>query len=223
MVYKVEYNKWRVFVESFVLTILILIIGFSLGFFFESYRLSEISESYKDYEVEALDLKLQNYYYQIMDRSSCEEAINQNFIFADDIYNKGLELEKYEEVSQLTDDLAREKKRYVLLKTELWLNSILLKEKCNDPFDTVVYFYSGNPSNNLKVSEQKVLSNVLKTVKENKGNEIILIPIAGDLDIGVLDLQKRLYNVSYFPAVLINEDILLEGFKSVEEIESYLD
>ena len=157
-----------------------------------------------------------------MDRSSCEEAINQNFIFADDIYNKGLELERYEQASQLTDDISREKKRYVLLKTELWLNSILLKEKCNDPFDTVVYFYAGDPNNNLKVSEQKVLSNVLKTVKENLGNEIILIPVAGDLNIGTIDLQKRLYNVSYFPSVLINEEILLEGFKPVEEIESHL-
>jgi hypothetical protein len=98
----------------------------------------------------------------------------------------------------------------------------LLKEKCNDPFNTVVYFYAGDPNNNLKVSEQKVLSNVLKTVKENLGNEIILIPIAGDLNIGAIDLQKRLYNVSYFPSVLINEDVLLEGFKPVEEIESYL-
>ena len=229
MVHKIIETKFGVFVESLILTVLILIIGFSLGLGIEAYRTNKIIDSYKDYEIEALDLKLQNYYYQIMDRSSCDEAIKQNFAFADDLYLRGLELEKYEEANQLTDDIFREKKRYVLLKTELWLNSILLKEKCENPFDTVVYLYSGDPANNVKVAQQKVLSNVLKTVKEDKGNKIILLPIAGDLELykdgpnlRAVELQMRIYNVTNLPSVIINEKIVLEGFQTVEKIESYL-
>jgi hypothetical protein len=223
MVYKMtSQNKVSIFLESIILTLLVLIIGFALGFYVESYRTNKIVDSYTNYEVEALDLKLQNYYYQIMDRSSCEEAISQNFIFADELYTTGLELEKFEESSQLSNDLEREKKRYVLLKTELWLNSILLKEKCDEPFDTVVYVYSGDPSNTGLVAEQKIISNVLKSVKENKGNEIVLLPIAGDLNLGAVDLQMKIYNINNYPSILINEEILLEGFHTVEEIESYL-
>ncbi len=230
MVYKMT-GKPKVFIESLIITFFVLTIGFSWGFYFENFRTNKIIDSYKDYEVEALDLKLQNYYYQIMDKTSCEEAIAQNFIFADDLYNRGLELERFEEANQISDDLTREKKRYVLLKTELWLNSILLKEKCNEPFDTVVYFYSGDPSNSAKVAEQKIISNVLKTVKENKGNKIILLPIAGDLKLrdkdessklGSVNLQMRVYNITTLPSILINEKILLEEFHTVEEIESYL-
>ena len=231
MVYEIRQNKYGIFFETFVFTILILIIGFSLGYMVESYRTNQIIDDYKDHEIESLDLKLQNYYYQIMDRSSCEKAIKKNFEFADDLYITGLELEKYEQANQITDDIFREKKRYVLLKTELWLNSILLKEKCDKPFDTIVYFYSGDPTNNIKVAEQKVISNVLKTVKENNGNSVILLPIAGDLKksaddesltLGIVDLQMQIYDINSFPSILINEDIVLEGFHSVEEIERYL-
>ena len=197
-------------------------LGFSWGFYFENFRTNKIAESYKNYEIEALDLKLQNYYYQIMGQSSCKEAIEQNFIFADNLYYTGLEIERAEEANQITEDIIREKRRHALLKTELWLNTILLKKKCDNPFDTVVYIFAHDPKNNAKVSEQKILSNILKTVKENKGNKIILIPIAGDMNLGVVDLQKRIYNITYFPSIIINEKIVLEGFHTQEEIKSYL-
>jgi len=231
MVYKIMQTKYKVFIESLVITLLILLIGFALGMYIESYRTNKIIEKYKDYEIEALDLKLQNYYYQIMSQSSCQQAIEQNFIFADDLYTQGLKLEKYEEASQISDEISREKKRYSLLKTELWLNSILLKEKCNHPFDTVVYIYSADPSNSIKVAQQKVISNILKTVKENRGNSIILLPIAGDLNLrkedeniklGSINLQMKIYNITNLPSIIINEKVILEGFHTIDEIENYL-
>jgi len=222
MVYEIMKTKSRIFLESLVITILILIIGFYIGMSIETYRTNKIVTYYKDYEIQALDLKLQNYYFQIMDESSCKQAIEQNFIFADDIYTQGLVLEKYEEANQISDDLFREKKRYVLLKTELWLNSLLLKQKCSNPFDTIVYFYSGDPKNSAQVAQQKILSNVLKTVKEDKGNTVVLLPIAGDLKLKAVDLQMKVYNIKTLPSVLINEKTILEGFHTEDEIKSYL-
>lgn len=222
MVYKIINNKFRIFVESLLVVLVIFMVGFSIGFYVEFSRTNKIATNYLEHEIEALDLKLQNYYYQTLNSAECDAAIEQNFIFADKIYSDGLLLEKYEEANQITDDLAREKRRYVLLKTELWLNSIVLKEKCNDPFDTIVYFYSGDPSDNLALSKQKVISNVLKEVKENRGNSVVLIPIAGDLGLGAVDVQLRAHDISDLPAILINEDKILYGYHDVEEIESYL-
>ncbi len=220
MVYEVN-SKKKVFLDSLVLTLLVLIIGFSIGFYFEYFRTNKIIDNYRNNEIEALDLKLQNYYYQIMDRSSCDSAIAQNFVFADDLYDNGLEIEKFEEANQITDDILLEKRRYVLLKTELWLNTILLKEKCEDPFDTIVYLYSKD-TGSFSVSQQKVISNVLKSVKEKRGNRVILIPLAGDIGLGAVDLQMNIYNVTSLPSIIINEKIVLEGFHTEEEIESYL-
>lgn len=222
MVYQITGHKNSVFIESLVLTLIVFVVGFSLGYYVENYRADKIIKDYKEYEVEALDLKLQNYYYQIMDRGACSSALEQNFIFADKLYNTGLVLEKYEEANQISDQLTLEKKRYVLLKTELWLNTLLLKEKCQVNFTTMVYFYSSDPANSARVAEQKVISNVLKTVKEKHGKNVILLPIAGDMQLDVVTLQMNAYNVTHLPSVLINEDIILEGFFSVDEIEQYL-
>lgn len=221
MVYQIINNRYRVIVESFILAVIIFVVGFSIGFYIENSRVNQVMDQYNINEVQSLDLKLQNYYYQIMDNNSCNSAIEQNFIFADNLYTQGLQLEKYEDANKISDTLKIEKEKYVLLKTELWLNSILLKQKCKNPFDTVVYFYTNNPSPQKDV-EQTTVSNVLKEVKDKTGNKMILLPIAGDMGLGAVDIQISNYNITSFPAILINEKVVLYGFHTAEEIEKYL-
>ena len=173
------------------------------------------------FEVDAFDLKLQNYYFQIMDSATCAKAIEQNFVFADKIYKTGLLLEQYEQSNELTDQIVLEKKRYVLLKIELWLNSILLKNKCNSSFHTVTYIYA-HKSDMTKDAEQTAVSDVLKQVKEDYGNKIILIPIGGDMGLDSVDMLLQIYNITYLPSVLIDEKYVLSGFYDKKEIEQYL-
>ena len=221
MVYKIS-EKQKIFFDVLVLAVLFMSIGFFAGFFTEVYRTGKVVENYKDNEIQALDLKLQNYYYQIMSKESCDAALTQNFIFADKLYSEGLKIEKYEEANQITADILLEKKRYVLLKTELWLNTILLKEKCNKELNTIVYFYSHDPPSNSVVATQKIISNVLRDVKDQKGNSVVLLPIAADMDLEIVNLQRKIYNITELPSILINEDVKLEGYSSEKEILSYL-
>ncbi len=222
MVHKVIMtSKYKVFFESLVLSLLILMIGISLGFLIESNRLSKVTEEYKLFEISALDLRLQNYYYQIMDSASCDLAIKSNLKFADQLYSEGLVLEKYEQTEEFSENLLLSKKKYVLLKTELWLNSIVLKKKCKNSFHVVVYIYS-QTDGFKKAAEQEIISKELKNLKDKYGNEIILIPIAGDIGLDSVDLQMQLYNVSYLPSTIIDEKYVLEGFHTVEELEKYL-
>jgi len=221
MVHQIIKSKYSLFAETMILTLLILIIGFALGMLVEYARTKSISDDYNEFEVTALDLKLQNYYYQIMDEASCDKALEQNLIFADQIYDTGLLLEKYEDANELSESILIEKKKYVLLKTELWLNSVLLREKCKGKFHTVVYFYT-QYEDLIKRAEQKSISDILGKLKKEKGNNIILIPIAGDLGLDIVNFQKNIYNITYLPSILLDEKTLLEGFHSVEELEKYL-
>ncbi|VVB77757.1 Uncharacterised protein [uncultured archaeon] len=222
MVYEIIKNKkFRVFLDSLIITVLILMIGFIMGYYVEYLRTDKIVQSAKDFEISALDLKLQNYYYEIMDSTSCKNAIDQNFIFADKIYNTGLTLERYENVNELSKDILLEKKRYVLLKNELWLNSLLLKKKCNSPFHTIVYLYT-QKTDTKKDAEQSAISDTLKKIKEEHGNQVVLIPIAGDLGLDSVDMQMKIYNVNYLPSIILDEKKVLEGFHNQNEIENIL-
>ena len=221
MVYKIVNSKFRIFLETLLISLAILVIGFSIGYYVESFKAQNIMDYYNNFEIGALDLKLQNYYYQIMDTASCQKAIEQNFIFADELYSKGLLLEKYEEANQISGQMEIEKKKYVLLKTELWLNSLLIKNKCKNPFHTVVYFYSKN-YDKAKEAEQLAVSDTLKTLKNKQGNKIILIPIEGDLNLESVNMLMNIYNITYMPSILVNEKVLLEGYKEANNISKYL-
>jgi len=178
-------------------------------------------QDYKNFEVDALDLKLQNYYYQILEQENCEIALEENIAFADRLYDEGLIIQKYEDINQITEDLLSEKKRYVLLKTELWLNSIILKNKCKEPIHTLVYAYSNFPGQ-AKRAEQEAISNVLKEIKDKKGDKVILVPIAGDMGLRTIELLLKIYDINYLPSIIIDEEHILEGFHNPEEIEKYL-
>jgi hypothetical protein len=62
MVYKIMRNNTFIFFEALVIALILLLVGFSIGLYFESFRTNKIVQSYKNFEVDALDLKLQNYY-----------------------------------------------------------------------------------------------------------------------------------------------------------------
>lgn len=221
MVYKIIQNRSIIFLEAFVISLAFLIIGFEIGLYVEYSRTNDIVNQYKNFEINALDLKLQDYYYQIMDSASCNQAIKENLIFADKIYNTGLELEKFEDANQLSKDLLIEKQRYSLLKTELWFNSISLKKKCNNPFHTVAYIYSNSQSTSKK-AEQEAISQVLKKLKDKYGNNIILLPIVGDMNLNVVDVQLRIYNITYIPSIIIDEKSVISGYATLEDIEKYI-
>ena len=210
-----------VFFEALVITLILLLVGFSIGLYFESFRTNKIVQSYKNFEIDALDLKLQNYYYQILEEENCEIAFDENIAFADRLYNEGLIIQKYEDINQITEDLILEKKRYVLLKTELWLNSIILKGRCKKDFHTLVYIYSNTPGQ-AKRAEQEAISNILKEIKEKRGNEVILVPIAGDMGLRAIGLQMKIFDIDYLPSVIIDEEHVFEGFHNIEDMEKFL-
>src|SRR3989338_8211039 len=113
MVYKIMKGNTFIFFEALLITLVLLSVGFSIGLYFESFRTSKVIQGYKNFEVEALDLKLQNYYFQTLNKGNCMVALEENINFADRLYDEGLIIQKYEDINQITEELLLEKKRYV--------------------------------------------------------------------------------------------------------------
>lgn len=209
-----------VFWKAGILTAVVFILGVLLGYYIESGRLSEIEEEYKQIELQWADAKLQTLYYQTLPSFLCNAAIEENLKFADRVYQEGLKLEKYEEANRLTETkFLLDKKKYALLKVEFLLNSIFLKEKCKSAnYTNLVYFYADDPTQDQGV-KQKTISLILKELKQKFGSNLMLIPLPIDLDISVINIIKKSYNINSIPTILINEEIKLEGVKTKEEIE----
>ena len=156
-----------------------------------------------------------------MTSSFCEAAIKENLNFADRVYKEGLKIEQYENSNKLTKKMTIDKQKYALLKVEFWINSIVLKKKCNTDYVNLVYFYLNEPDFNQKI-KQDTQSLILRDLKHKYGSDLMLIPLPMDLDISMINIMKDAYDIDIAPTILLNEETKLEGVTKQEDIEKYL-
>jgi len=215
-------SRKHVFWEALIVTIFIFGVGILFGIYIENQRTNEISELYLVSEIDLLDVRIQTDLLGL-ENLNCGEAVRKNIEFADRVYQDAVTLEQYEDVSSLTDSLVSQHKRYDLLRTLLWLNSIKIKERCGEEsFHTVVYLYEYQTEDLEKESKQIVFSNFLAELKEEKKEEIILIPIARNLNIGSLELLTKNYGINE-TSIIVDEDLTVYELNELEKIRDYLD
>lgn len=208
-----------VFWKAFVLTLVIFLLGIFVGFWLDNARVEQIRREYKEMEISSIDARLQTLYYQTFKNSSnfCEPAIEENLRFADKIYAEGLRIEQYEKINKLTPSLISDKRRYILLKLQFWLNCIELKRNCNASYKNLVYFYSHY---NATIHEH-IQSVVLMDLKNECGSRLMLIPLPIDLNITTINIVKKQYDIKTTPTILIDEKIKLEGPQTREGLGKY--
>jgi len=153
--------------------------------------------------------------------ASCEILSGASIDFANKIYEEARELEKFDDANQLTDTMKTIHRKYDLLRTLLWMNIIDLKERCE--VNTVVYLYVYDTQEISLKSKQVVWSRILGELKENKGDNMVLIPIASDQKISSLNYLAERYGIEEFPAVIINEENIFYEHETAEELEKYIE
>jgi len=203
-----------VFWKALIVTLVIFITGIIMGFWIDDQRVQEIRSEYKEMDIRVNDARMQTLYYQVFSNSSnfCGPAIEENLAFADKVYAEGVKLEQYERVNKLTPSLITDKRNYVLLKLQFWLNCIELKRKCNANYTNLVYFYSHY---NTTMADY-VQSAALADFKRECGANIMLIPLPTDLNITTIDILKTQYNITVTPALLINEKEKVDGLVGID-------
>lgn len=214
-------NKKRVFWEALLLTLIIFILGMLIGASFERGKLDEIEQYYTKSEILFMDLFALNE--RIDSDDTCEVLIDSNIQLADNIYAEAFVLEKYEDAGKITEGLKLAHRKYDMLRTYLWINTMDISEKCKGEFDSVVYLYEYDSDDLAVKATQNVWARVLFDLKQEKGNSIILIPIAVNSDLVSLDALLEDFEISRYPVVIINEEHVIEEISSVEDLKIYLD
>lgn len=216
-------SQKNAFWTALILTIFVFAGGILLGFMLENSRTSKIEMLYLSSELELADMRIQQ---DILSFPgfNCTEAIAENTAFADNVYEQAKTLEKYDDASEISDAVKIQHKKYDLLRTLFWVNSINLKQKCSAQYHNIVYLYDYNEPRLDINAKQNVLSNFLEELKLKKGNSVMLIPIAGDNGISSLSMLMSMYNVSEseLPVILIDEKIKISEIENLEEIEKYI-
>lgn len=213
-------NPKNVFWEALFLTVVVFFFGLLIGYAIEGNRLDDINVYYAQSELSLMDILALNSLID-MENSSCNELITSNLKFADRIYEEARTLEKFEGAGKLSDNLKLAHKKYDLLRTFLWVNAMKVKRECIENFSVVVYLYEQETEDLAQKATQNVWSKILFDLKQKEGAKIVLIPIAVDSGLASLNSLINKYEISSFPVVIINENVLMD-LKSVEELERYL-
>lgn len=214
-------NQKYVFLYALLLTVFIFNFGIFMGYMLESSRVGKINTLYLNSEMDLLDQMIQKDTLNIMELD-CELLIEENINFGDKIFEEALQIQKYEDANRINDEIIFQHKKFDLLRTLFWVNSITIKQKCNSSYHNLVYLYKYDNPTLEEESKQKFFSNLLQQLKEKRGNNIMLIPIAADNDISSVNLLMEKYEINELPVILIDETTKITEIQNLEDIERYL-
>jgi hypothetical protein len=210
-----------IFLYAFILTIVVFNFGIFMGYLLESSRVNDINTLYLEAEMELLDQRIQKDALDLIGLD-CELLVQENINFADRIFEEALLIQRYEDANEMNDEINFQHKRYDLLRTLFWINSMRIKQECESDYHNIVYFYKFNDPSLDQNSKQRFFSNLLREIKEEYGNKVMLIPIAGDNNLPSIDLLLNKYGITELPTILIDEEILITGLEDKEEVTKYL-
>jgi hypothetical protein len=215
-------NKKRVFWEALILAVVVFLFGMLIGIAFESSKLTDINDYYIQSESSVMDAFALSSFSDI-DSSACPILKQSNIDFANSIYEEAILLEDYENAGKITESMKVMHKKYDVLRTFLWINTMKTAEKCGRDYNTVVYLYISESEELTQKATQKVWSRVLYDLKQEEGENVLLIPLAADKDLVSLNSILKSFEISSYPAVIINEEEGITDLISVEEVKQHLD
>ena len=216
-------NSKNSFWQALVVTIFVFIAGLVLGFYIELSNVGKSDMLIRSSEVDFLDQQIKVSSLSSDINFNCENARKNVFDFADQIYKDATKFEEEDAQSKLTED-QRDilHKRYDLLRLNLWLESLKLREKCDENFHVILYFFDySSPDIDVR-SEQRILSLVLLDLKYKYPNKVLLLPIAANMDLGSIDMIKENYNISSSPTLIIDESLVIDYLLTSDELEKIL-
>ncbi|MBD3247229.1 hypothetical protein GF378_01260 [Candidatus Pacearchaeota archaeon] len=219
-------SKKHVFWEALLLTIVVFALGLLMGVAFEGRRVDKINDYYAISEISMMDVLALNDLMSLENtNTNCSTIIDSNLLFADRIYEEARQLERYDTAGKITENIKLAHKKYDLMRTFLWINSMRTFNTCKDQadFNVVVYLYEYETEDLAKKATQNVWSRTLFDLKQEFGEKIVLIPIAADSNLASLDSLLMQYEIEQYPVVIINNKFVLNELTSVDEMEKYLD
>lgn len=216
-------NSKHAFWQALVITIAIFVIGLFLGVAIEGKRATQAAESYVISELSLMDSFALGKITQDSDSIECDVLVDANVEFADKIYSEAQAVEDYGDSEKLTEEVKLVLKRYDLLRTLLWINTMNLPEECAVETSVVVYLFDRDTEDLVVESKNKVWERVLFDLKKELGNEIILIPIsAANSEFISLKILLSDLEVDAYPAVIIDNEHVIFEVKTVEELKEYI-
>lgn len=210
----------KTYVLAAVFTAIIFLTGISLDRMLTNTKSEVLINYIKEIEEEQINTQLE---FLLLERvgknNTCDLLDYEITRLGETGEQTRIEVAKYEESGKIyTTEFKNLKKKYTSLLIRNWLFFKEFKENCNSNMSIVLYFYSNEYCDDC--SQQ----GAVLTYMQRKYPVIKVIALDADLDMNVMKLMKRLYNIEEVtePVLIINEE-RHEGLKSRDDLEEILE
>ncbi|MBT3940474.1 hypothetical protein HOD83_00270 [Candidatus Woesearchaeota archaeon] len=201
---------------------ILFISGIFVGIRLDIAKSDDIHDRYRQTELDWYDIQLQTEYYQVYPvENECDVSIQNNLAFADKVYLRGQEIERYEAQQKVFLELQQDKVEYGLLKFQFWLNAVRIRDVCDANYVTVMYFYKDVPTG-VEEIQQNAMSSILFDLKQELGSDMVLVPLAIDLNVDSIDLLTSELGITTVPSISINEELVLNGVISERQVKTHI-
>jgi len=213
---KQAYPK-KYFLAGFI-TLIVLLLGISLGIIVDNVRVSYIENLNANEQVNFEDLQLQSSYLDTLtlENSSrvCDvfqAAIEKSVGLLSDSLAKVEEYSKETNINQ--EDYARIQKKYILDNIRYWFLIKNAKKQCRMNTTTILYFYNQK----CKICPNQGV--ILSYYKKIYGNNLLVFPINDDYGdkLTIIKLIKKQYNVTGYPTIIV-DDKVYKGIVGTEQL-----
>jgi len=206
--------NWKIYVFSLIVTIMIFVLGLSIGLVIEKERLQAVEEINLDQNVKMKSLQLQQFYLESGD-VNCEAMNNLFEVNMQELSESMNRVIEYNKKSLIDSSLFEYQLRdYFLTEIQFLLFSSEIEKSCGMDAVTVVYFYDE--------SQQDVQGDVLDYLKKIFGQEMLVFSFDSTFkEEPMIDVLISSYGVETFPAVIVNGE-KFEGGVGAGELKEYI-
>jgi len=210
--------KKRIFVTSFIVTVIIFVLGLMTSYVLDSFRLDEITNVIESHEIDKSAYLLEQEYVDSLGEDSCIVMRDRFYDLKMEMGDVGQALTKYSGRSMLkTVDFDYMKRHYFLLELEFLTMLNKLNMNCDTDYITLLFFYDKDDQDSI--TQGYVLEDISKS---HKTNVVVLSFDREYKDEPLVQMMVEKYNVTSVPTMIINNDIKIEGLQYGAQVNTSL-
>ncbi len=211
--------SWEFIFVALILTVTLMAGMFFMGQALSNEKVGTIDTTLEQFAVERNAQDLSQRIAKNLPHNNCQAlnvATRQTITDIRDLRN---DMEVYEQARKLEHgEYEMLKKRYTNLLLEYWLTAQEIENLCGSDIVKVLYIYA-DTGNCPRCSDQ---GTVLTKYRQEYDNRLLVFPLDATLDMKPVNLIADSYNVTTYPAMIIDEEYY-DGFKDDEELGTILD
>ncbi|MFH1440125.1 MAG: hypothetical protein ABIG89_06150 [Candidatus Woesearchaeota archaeon] len=210
-----EQIKKKIFITSFILTVIIFTIGLLLSYVLDFYRVDEITRVIETHELDKSAYFLEQEFMGSIGGDKCSVMNERFFDLKHDIHKVGIALNNYWGRSMIkTIDFDYLKRHYFLLELEFFALINKLNQECDTDYITVMFFYEKDDQNSI--TQGYILEDISLSYRTN----VVVLSIDKDYeDEPLVPLLVKRHNITKAPVMIIN-DIKIDRFTYGTEINA---